>query len=86
MRMHGAIGFDLAYTAAGILGGAITFGGHLWDHAAGVALVRAAGGVVTDLAGTDWTTRSKSAVAGVPGVHGEILDIVLSAGDPDTYR
>ena len=43
MRMHGAIGIDLAYTAAGILGGAITFGGHVWDHAAGVALVRAAG-------------------------------------------
>ena len=49
MRMHGATGIDLAYTAAGILGGAISFGGHVWDHAAGVALVRAAGGVVTEL-------------------------------------
>lgn len=86
MRMHGAIGLDLAYTAAGILGGAITFGGHVWDHAAGVALVRAAGGVVTDLAGDDWTTESKSALAGVPGVHAELLDIVLSAGDPDDFR
>ena len=86
MRMHGAIGVDLAYTAAGILGGAITFGGHVWDHAAGVALVRAGGGVVTDLAGNDWTTDSKSALAGVPGVHDELLDIVRSAGDPDDYR
>ncbi|OBA90627.1 inositol monophosphatase [Mycobacteriaceae bacterium 1482268.1] len=86
MRMHGAIGFDLACTAAGILGGAITFGGHVWDHAAGVALVRAAGGTVTDLAGNDWTISSKSALAGMPGVHGELLDIVLSAGDPDDYR
>jgi myo-inositol-1(or 4)-monophosphatase len=86
MRMHGAIGLDLAYTAAGILGGAITFGGHVWDHAAGVALVRAAGGTVTDLAGKDWTVESKSALAGLPGVHGELLDIVLSAGDPDDYR
>ncbi len=86
MRMHGAIGLDLAYTAAGILGGAVTFGGHVWDHAAGVALVRAAGGTVTDLAGNDWTVHSKSALAGVPGVHEELLDIVRSAGDPDEYR
>jgi myo-inositol-1(or 4)-monophosphatase len=86
MRMHGAIGLDLAYTAAGILGGAITFGGHVWDHAAGVALVRAAGGTVTDLAGDDWTIESKSVLAGVPGVHGELLDMVLGAGDPDGYR
>ncbi len=86
MRMHGAIGIDLAYTAAGILGGAITFGGHVWDHAAGVALVRAAGGTVTDLAGDDWTIRSKSVLAGVPGVHAELLDLVQSAGDPDDYR
>jgi myo-inositol-1(or 4)-monophosphatase len=86
MRMHGAIGLDLAYTAAGVLGGAITFGGHVWDHAAGVALVRAAGGTVSDLAGDDWTINSKSALAGVPGVHGELLDIVRSAGDPDEYR
>jgi myo-inositol-1(or 4)-monophosphatase len=86
MRMHGAIGLDLAYTAAGVLGGAVTFGGHVWDHAAGVALVRAAGGIVTDLAGDDWTIDSKSALAGAPGVHGELLDMVLSAGDPDDYR
>ena len=81
MRMHGAIGLDLAYTAAGILGGAMTFGHHIWDHAAGVALVRAAGGIVTDLAGDDWRIDSKSALAGLPGVHGELLDIVRSVGD-----
>ena len=86
MRMHGAIGLDLAYTAAGILGGTITFGHHLWDHAAGVALVRAAGGIVTDLGGNDWTIKSKSALAGLPGVHGELLDIVRSAGNPEGYR
>ena len=36
-------------------GGAISFGDHVWDHAAGVALVRAAGGIVTNLAGEEWT-------------------------------
>jgi myo-inositol-1(or 4)-monophosphatase len=85
MRMHGAIGVDLAYTAAGILGGAISFGHHVWDHAAGVALVRAAGGFVTDLAGNDWTIKSKSALAGRPGVHGELLDIVRAVGEPEKF-
>jgi myo-inositol-1(or 4)-monophosphatase len=86
MRMHGATGLDLAYTAAGILGGAISFGHHVWDHAAGVALIRAAGGIVTDLEGVPWTPRSKSALAGLPQVHGEILDIVRAAGDPAGFR
>src|SRR5689334_2105215 len=85
MRMHGATGIDLAYTAAGILGGAISFGAHVWDHAAGVALVRSAGGVVTDLDGSAWTTKSRSAVVGAPGVHGELLEILNSAGDPGSY-
>jgi myo-inositol-1(or 4)-monophosphatase len=85
MRMHGATGIDLAYTAAGILGGAISFSGHVWDHAAGVALVRAAGGVVTDLAGNDWTVKSPSALVGVPGTHGELLELLHSVGAPEDF-
>jgi myo-inositol-1(or 4)-monophosphatase len=86
LRMHGATGVDLAYTAAGILGGAISFGDHIWDHAAGVALVRAAGGIVTDLDGNDWTATSRSALAGVPGVHEHIQNIVNEVGAPEDYR
>ncbi len=85
IRMHGATGVDLAYTAAGILGGAISFGSHVWDHAAGVALIRSAGGIVTDLAGNPWTPKSQSALAGMPGVHDELLEIVNSVGDPGDY-
>ena len=58
---------------------------HIWDHAAGVALVRAAGGIVTDLDGSDWTPKSRSALAAAPGVHAEILEIVASVGDPEDY-
>jgi myo-inositol-1(or 4)-monophosphatase len=83
--MHGSTGIDLAYTAAGILGGAISFSGHPWDHAAGVALMRAAGGIVTDLVGNDWTVTSPSAVVALPGVHAEILDILRAVGDPKDY-
>jgi myo-inositol-1(or 4)-monophosphatase len=58
----------------------------VWDHAAGVALVRAAGGVVTDLTGAQWTPASRSALAGVPAVHAEILEIFSSVGSPEDYR
>lgn len=82
IRMHGSTGVDLAYTAAGILGGAVVFGHHAWDNAPGVALVRAAGGVVTDLEGQPWTINSGSVLAAAPGVHGEILDILRELDDP----
>jgi myo-inositol-1(or 4)-monophosphatase len=86
LRMHGATGVDLAYVADGILGGAVTFGDHVWDYAAGVALVRAAGGVVTDLTGEPWTPAASSALAAAPGVHQQILEIVKAVGDPEDYR
>jgi myo-inositol-1(or 4)-monophosphatase len=86
LRMHGATGVDLAFVADGILGGAVTFGDHVWDYAAGVALVRAAGGVVTDLAGRPWTADSSSALAAAPGVHERLLEIVTSVGDPEGFR
>jgi len=85
MRMHGATGIDFAYTAAGILGGTISFGAHVWDHAAGVALVRSAGGIVTNLDGSDWTTESRSALAGAPGVHAELLELLQSVGAPEDF-
>jgi myo-inositol-1(or 4)-monophosphatase len=85
VRMHGSTGIDLAYTGAGVLGGAISFGHHVWDHAAGVALIRAAGGVVTDLAGADWTPTSRSALAGAPSVHEQILDLALDVGIPGEF-
>lgn len=85
LRIQGATGIDLAYTAAGILGGAISFGGHIWDHAAGVALIRTAGGIVTDLAGNAWTSQSPSVLAGVPQCHGQILEILHEVGSPEDY-
>ncbi len=85
LRMHGSTGIDLAYVADGILAASISFGGHVWDHAAGVALVRAAGGVVTNLAGEPWTADSESALAAAPGAHEEILEILRSTGSPEDY-
>ncbi len=82
VRMLGSTGLELAWTAAGLLGGSVTFGHHAWDNAAGVCQVRAAGGVVTDLAGNPWTITSPSVLAASPGVHQEMLELIGALGDP----
>lgn len=86
IRMHGSIGIDMAFVAAGILGATIHFGGRTWDHAAGVALVRAAGGIVTDLAGDTWTPETRGILAGAPGPHQEALELLRQVGSPEEYR
>ena len=86
MRMHGSTGIDMAYVASGVLGAAVSFGGHVWDHAAGVALVRAAGGTVTDLEGNPWTPETRSTLTAAPGVHAEVLEILAGLGAPEEYR
>ncbi|GAA3038515.1 inositol monophosphatase [Gordonia defluvii] len=83
LRMSGSIGVDLAFTAAGTYHGAITFGRHAWDNAAGAALVRAAGGIVTDVAGNPWTVTSPSVVAAAPGVHDELIALIDSVTGQD---
>ncbi len=85
LRMHGATGIDIAYVSSGIMGAAISFGDHIWDHAAGVALVRAAGGVVTDLTGQPWTPSSRAALAAAPGVHEHVMEILDRVGPPESY-
>ena len=86
IRMHGSIGIDLAYVADGILGAAVHFGGQAWDHAAGVVLVRAAGGVVTDLAGDPWTPATRGVLAATPEVHEQMLDLLRRVGPPEVFR
>nr|WP_296773319.1 inositol monophosphatase family protein [Rhodococcus sp. (in: high G+C Gram-positive bacteria)] len=85
LRMHGATGVDLAYTASGVLGGCVVFGHRAWDNAAGALLVQAAGGVVTDLAGDPWTVDSGSVLAASPGVHEQLLSVITDLGDPADF-
>lgn len=86
LRMHGSTGIDMAYVSAGIMGAAVSFGGHIWDHAAGVALVRSAGGMVTELDGQPWTVNTRSTLTGGPGAHGQVVEILRRAGSPAEYR
>ncbi|MGC4934835.1 inositol monophosphatase family protein [Gordonia sp. DT30] len=76
LRMTGSTGVDMAFAASGTFGASIAFGRHPWDNAAGAALVRAAGGVATDLSGRRWTVDSPSLVAGARGIHSEVMAVV----------
>ncbi|MGP9725048.1 inositol monophosphatase family protein [Corynebacterium sp. AOP40-9SA-29] len=78
MRVTGSCGIDLAFTAAGIFGGTVTFSPNLWDNAAGLLLVREAGGVVTDFNGDPWRPGVSGLVAGEPEVHSILLDHIRS--------
>lgn len=72
-RITGSVGIDLAYTAAGIFGGAISFSPNIWDNAAGVLLCQAAGAKVTDLEGNEWKADSVGVVVGTDNAHETIL-------------
>jgi myo-inositol-1(or 4)-monophosphatase len=85
VRVLGATAVDLAWVAAGLLGAGICFGNHPWDTAPGARLVRSAGGLVTDLAGAPHDIDSQSVLAGAPGVHAEVLDVLAEVGDPASY-
>ena len=51
-----------------------------WDIAAGVLLIREAGGVVTDLSGRDVGIEHTGLVAGNPVIHAWLLDTLTAAG------
>lgn len=76
IRRCGAASLDLAYTAAGVYDGFFEFRLSAWDLAAGVVLIREAGGVVSDLEGGEDFLRSGNLVAGSPSLHRALLTAV----------
>ena len=86
LRLFGSTGFDLALTAGGQLGGAISFGHHAWDNAGGAALVLAAGGQISDIEGRPWSVTSPSIVAAGAGVHDELIELIGRLGDPGAFE
>ncbi|MDO4685143.1 MAG: inositol monophosphatase family protein [Corynebacterium sp.] len=76
LRMTGSVGVDLAFTAMGIFGGTVTFSPFVWDNAAGVLAIEAAGGRVTDLTGNTWHPAAQGLVAGTHDVHASILGTI----------
>lgn len=72
LRRMGSAAIDLAYVAAGRFEAFYEYNLNSWDMAAGVLLVREAGGIVTDFEnGNEFLFRG-DVIAGC-GVHGELL-------------
>ena len=80
LRRFGAASLDLAWVAAGRFDGYWERNLSPWDVAAGVALVREAGGYVTDLAGGDTPFVTGNIVAGNEAIHRDLMKTLKEAG------
>jgi myo-inositol-1(or 4)-monophosphatase len=76
IRRPGAAALDLAWVAAGRLDGFWEIGLSPWDMAAGVLLVREAGGLIGDLAGEDKFMDSGRVVASNGKLFAAILKVL----------
>ncbi|MFN0264634.1 inositol monophosphatase family protein [Tepidamorphus sp. 3E244] len=73
VRRTGSAALDLAWVAAGRFDGFVEKGLSAWDIAGGMALVREAGGYVTDWRNRDTSLKSGDVVAANPEVHNELI-------------
>ena len=72
IRRCGSAALDLAYTAAGVYDGFFEFRLSPWDIAAGVLLIREAGGRVSDLDGGEAFFDGGNVIAGAPRLQQEL--------------
>lgn len=79
VRRFGAASLDLAYVAAGRIDGYWERNLNAWDVAAGILLVREAGGVITDLGGGPKVLDGEI-LASNEHLHPQILKLLKDAG------
>jgi myo-inositol-1(or 4)-monophosphatase len=80
IRRAGSAALDLSAVACGRFDAFWELDLAPWDVAAGILLVREAGGVVTDLAGGEAKINFGGFIAGNPAMHKWLLEVVRSAG------
>ena len=81
LRRFGSAALDLAFIAAGRFDGYWERGLSPWDMAAGILLVREAGGYVTDLQGKDTMLTTGDIIAGNEIVHRDLLGALRAVGN-----
>ncbi|MER2606394.1 MAG: inositol monophosphatase family protein [Siculibacillus sp.] len=79
IRRCGAASLDLAWVASGRLDGFWERSLKPWDMAAGIVLVREAGGFVTDLDGRDRMLDTGHVLAGNENVHKRLAGLLATA-------
>jgi myo-inositol-1(or 4)-monophosphatase len=76
VRRLGSAAIDLAYLACGRFEAFYEYGLHPWDIAAGMLLVKEAGGMVSDFSGNDKNLTGEEFLASNNLIYSEILEIV----------
>jgi myo-inositol-1(or 4)-monophosphatase len=84
LRRYGAATLDLAWVAAGRLDAYWERDLSPWDVAAGLLIVREAGGFVSDADGGDTVLTTGSVAAGNETMHRELLRLLKEAGKEAT--
>jgi len=80
VRRMGAASLDLAWTAAGRLDGFWERNLRPWDLAAGIVILREAGGYVSDAEGKDGILTKGNIVAGNEAIHRHLLKLLKTVG------
>ena len=76
VRRTGSTALDLAYVAAGRLDGYWGFGMEPWDLAAGIIILREAGGIVTEVGGGADSMTSGDVLAANGHLHGVLREVL----------
>ena len=76
LRRLGAAALDLAFVACGRVDAYYEGWINSWDVAAGILIVREAGGLVNDFEGSDNCMNSGSIIAANPKIHSAVDDVV----------
>jgi myo-inositol-1(or 4)-monophosphatase len=76
IRRWGAAALDLAYVAAGRFDGFWERGLSPWDYAAGLILVREAGGYICEMNGKSLTMASPSVLASNNAIHSDLMKLL----------
>ncbi len=85
VRRDGSAAMNLAYVAAGRFEGFWERGIQAWDMAAGVLMVREAGGKVTDITGKPFNLLAENALASNGLVHRRIHGILKNGADEKAW-
>jgi myo-inositol-1(or 4)-monophosphatase len=86
VRRDGSAALDLCSVACGRFEGFWEFGLHSWDTAAGVLLVREAGGVVTRFDGQPYQLGDRELLASNSRVHSEMIHIATDIAERSATR
>ena len=79
IRRFGSAALDLAWVAAGRIDGFWEDDLDLWDTAAGILLVREAGGFVSDYRGQDRIFERREYLAASGAIHSRLQKLVAGA-------